>query len=87
MPADPHEVERIVCESGNSKKDHLHGPRHAVRGNQSNAGKKSPTSGSFQGPAACRVGAHHLWNVHWEGGRRSGDIPQTRASGVVKMQK
>lgn len=82
------EVERIVWTMGNGKKITCTGPGTPYKANGPNAGKKSPTCGYDGYPTVgnYRVSATTFWNVHWAGGGRSGDIAQTRTSGVIDIQ-
>lgn len=82
------QVQRIVWDMGNGKKITCKGPGTPYKATGPNAGKKSPTCGYDGYPKVgnYRVSATTFWNVHWVGGGRSGDIAQTRTSGVVDIQ-
>lgn len=82
------QVQRIVWDLGNGRKITCHGPGTPYKATGPNAGKKSPTCGYDGYPRVgnYRVSATTFWNVHWVGGGRSGDIAQTRTSGVVDIQ-
>lgn len=82
------QVQRIVWDMGNGRKITCKGPGTPYKATGPNAGKKSPNCGYDGYPKVgnYRVSATTFWNVHWEGGGRSGDIAQTRTSGVVDIQ-
>ncbi|WP_455565805.1 hypothetical protein [Micromonospora wenchangensis] len=82
------QVQRIVWDMGNGRKITCKGPGTPYKSTGPNAGKKSPTCGYDGYPKVgnYRVSATTFWNVSWEGGGRTGNIPQTRTSGVVEIQ-
>ncbi|MFI9642647.1 hypothetical protein ACIG87_21730 [Micromonospora sp. NPDC051925] len=82
-------VARTVWTMGDGHKVRCTGPGTPYSATGPNAGKKSPTCGYENGYAKAgnyRVTATTFWNVRWVGGNRSGNIPQTRTSGVIDIQ-
>ncbi|MGC4807934.1 hypothetical protein [Micromonospora sp. DT233] len=82
-------VNEIVWTMGNGDKVSCAGPGTPYAAGGRHAGQPSPDCGYPDGypkSGTYRVSATTFWNVHWEGGGESGDIPQTRTSGTVQIE-
>ncbi|WP_432958973.1 hypothetical protein [Micromonospora haikouensis] len=82
-------VDKIVWDMGNGDKVTCHGPGTPYDPQGPKAGGPSPDCGYDGGYAKAdtyEIFATTHWNVHWTGGNQSGDIPQTRTSGIIQVQ-
>ncbi|WP_435872944.1 hypothetical protein [Micromonospora haikouensis] len=82
-------VDKIVWDMGNGDKVTCRGPGTPYDPKGPKAGGPSPDCGYHGGYAKAdtyEIFATTHWNVHWTGGNQSGDIPQTRTSGIIQVQ-
>ncbi|WP_320067346.1 hypothetical protein [Micromonospora sp. RTGN7] len=78
----------IVWKMGNRAEITCKGPGTPYEADGPGAGQPSPDCGydGYTEADTYEVEATTVWNVHWVGGGQSGDIAQTRTSGIVQIE-